>query len=130
MQLQELLDSVPPQYRQQFTRFVQLGELDAEFEHAINNTPALQQAVDRALDAQAAELGPAAAFRAEDLKAERQPDATSPVAATSASLAGAVELTLDLPADEQNRVLEAVRDVLSRKGDPARIAALVQQIVP
>jgi hypothetical protein len=129
MRLQELLETVPPQYRHQFARFIQFGELDAEFERAINDTPALQKAVDRAVDAQAAQLGRAASFRAEDLRAELASDAASPVARTSASLARALESALELPPDERNRVLQQVRDVLGRKVDPARLAALVQQLV-
>jgi|HubBroStandDraft_6_1064221.scaffolds.fasta_scaffold185227_4 hypothetical protein len=130
MQLQELLETVPPQHRHQFARFIRFGEFDAGLERAINETPALQKAVDRAVDAQAAQLGPAAAFRAEDLNAEFQADAASLVARTSASLAHALESALKLPADERSRVLQQVRDALGRKVDPAKIAALVQQLVP
>jgi hypothetical protein len=130
MQLQDLLDSVPQAYRRQFTRFIQQGELDADFEHAINTIPELQAAVDRALDAQAAQLGPATAFRAEDLKTEVQPGEASPVAATSASLAGAVESALELPTDEQNQVLDQVREALARRGNLAQIAAFMHNLVP
>jgi hypothetical protein len=68
MQWHELLETVPEPYREQFIRFVQFGELHADFERAINETPALQEAVDRVVEAQAAQLGPGAAFRAEDLR--------------------------------------------------------------
>ena len=131
MQMQELLDAVPDEYQRQFARFIQFGELDADFERAINTSPALQAAVDRALDAQAAQLGPAAAFRAEDMKApDAQPAGGSPVAAASESLTRAVESAMGLPPDERNRVLDEVRDALIQRDGQAQVAALFHRLTP
>jgi hypothetical protein len=131
MQLQRLLDTIPQQYRQQFLRFIQRGDFDADFERAINDTPALQEAVNLVVDAQAAELGPNAAFSVEALtKAKLVPDAPSLVTATSVTLEIAITSVLELSTDEQKLVLETVRGRLGRIADPVLIASLIGQIIP
>ena len=131
MQLQKLLDTIPQQHRSQSLHFVQRGDFDADFERAINDSPALQEAVNLVVNAQAAELGPNAAFSVEALKkAKFVPDTPSLVAATSVTLEIAITSVLELSTDEQKLVLETVRGRLGKIADPVLVAALIGQIVP
>jgi hypothetical protein len=125
--LDQLLQNVDRKWHGEFLRFVETGEAGDEFLQYLDSDKGGQQAVEIAFNAQAA------AFEglAGELRNPQAQGITEPTAAASARMVEAVEVVLQLPAEQREEVAEKTASVLEASLEPnqrTNARAVVQKL--
>jgi hypothetical protein len=126
MKIEQILNLISPEWREEFLRFIESGEADQRFLDYIDSDEKCQEAVDLAVSAQAESFeGLAAALQAEP-ELEYEEPAAEPAAIVSAKMADAMEAVLELPASEQQEAVKQASAEVVSSAEPERRKALFE----
>ena len=101
--LTKLIESVAPNWRSEFQRFVETGEADEAFLTYLNQDASAQEAVEKAFNHQVSQFEGLAA----ELKKRRTPESQEATPSlTSTKLAAVVEVVMQTPREQREEVVK------------------------